>query len=595
MMQEIDGEFKFLLEGCINDNQGSPSSKSVNNEAPVIDAKPLTSLHPSNFVEDVVDSDDASTGDNENPLLGTSLPPLPEAGKKLRSLGKRKLPSRVRDSLPKNRTQELISALYKATASYDVIRARELEKDRAYTELERKCNKALLNLNKNPLVADMGTEIETLQGRVDGLHSECTRLRERLKVSKIQLLQEMDALKQDRVRSLPKCAAFEEVAKLKESFVMEKMAGYRPSSKQEYDQAGDDLANASYPFLSKYVNDPYASLEQLLSKKLECLRSKPSSANVFDFEGIIRGPSSSLRRFILLDNVFDFEGLTCGPSSPFHRFILLDNMNLGTIQLSLSSLTTLVISFSATDLVCMTLTKTSFASYEKLGKLDQKPIVFSRYAQPSYGASYSASLLVVSNSNLIAYVYSFPSGFTNIGPAPELSELESPSVNSFHVISGSGSFLLASLFFSSSLFVGDVSARKSASICPLIEFLPLNSISSSELPCGVHEGKVFMKGRDFSALFERNLFRAANYLLKLCISLTVFGGCRADMAFTLEGSALMPCFVIRLREYIPSSTPKEHFLRLSFRLIARSLLRVSSMSANISSSESLFKPKGSLL
>ncbi|GJX55369.1 hypothetical protein Tco_0285266, partial [Tanacetum coccineum] len=103
MMQEIDGEFKFLLEGCIDNNQGSPSSKSVNNEASVIDAKPLTSLHPSNFIEDVADSDDASAGDNENPLLGTSLPPLPKAGKKLRSLGKRKLPSRVGDSLSKAR------------------------------------------------------------------------------------------------------------------------------------------------------------------------------------------------------------------------------------------------------------------------------------------------------------------------------------------------------------------------------------------------------------------------------------------------------------------------------------------------------------
>nr|GEZ23749.1 hypothetical protein [Tanacetum cinerariifolium] len=44
------------------------------------------------------------------------------------------------------------------------------------------------------------------------------------------------------------CAALEEVAKLKEPFVMEKMVGYRPSSKQEYDQAGDDLTNASYLF-----------------------------------------------------------------------------------------------------------------------------------------------------------------------------------------------------------------------------------------------------------------------------------------------------------------------------------------------------------
>nr|GFA44330.1 hypothetical protein [Tanacetum cinerariifolium] len=216
MMQVIDGEFKFLPEGCIDDNQCSPSSKYVDNKAPIIDAKPLTSVHSLDFVEDVDDSDDASAGDNDNPLVGTSQPPLPEAGKKLRSLSKRKLPSRVGDSLLKvqkmaaqasnvageafdpldvdsdpdihefplakevkdstdchwvmayvtspsqkkhrrqisikqlcvihdraymrqvfldnvlnSRTWELISALHKATASCDAIRARELEKDKA--------------------------------------------------------------------------------------------------------------------------------------------------------------------------------------------------------------------------------------------------------------------------------------------------------------------------------------------------------------------------------------------------------------------------------------------------------------------------------
>ncbi|GJY96839.1 hypothetical protein Tco_0513749 [Tanacetum coccineum] len=217
MMQEIDGEFKFLPEGYIDDNQGSPSSKSVNNEAPVIDAKPLTSLHPSNIVKDVADSDDASAGDNENPLLGTSLPPLPDAGKKLRSLDKRKLPSGVGGSLPKlcdvhdraymrqvildnvlnSRARELIYALHKATALYDAIQARGLKKDRAYAELERKCNEDLLDLNKNPLVTDMPTKIKTLQGRVDGFHK-------RLKLSDIQLLQEMDALKQYRASVVAK-------------------------------------------------------------------------------------------------------------------------------------------------------------------------------------------------------------------------------------------------------------------------------------------------------------------------------------------------------------------------------------------------------
>nr|GEV39055.1 hypothetical protein [Tanacetum cinerariifolium] len=91
-------------------------------------------------INDVANSDDASAGDNENPLVGTSLPPLPEA------------------------------------ASCDAIWAKELEKGKAYAELERKCNEALLDLDKNSLVADMRTEIEILQGRFDGLHSECTRL-----------------------------------------------------------------------------------------------------------------------------------------------------------------------------------------------------------------------------------------------------------------------------------------------------------------------------------------------------------------------------------------------------------------------------------
>nr|GFC72932.1 hypothetical protein [Tanacetum cinerariifolium] len=77
-------------------------------------------------------------------------------------------------------------------------------------------------------------------------------------------------------------------------------------------------------------------------------------------------------------------------------------------------------------------------------------------------ASYSASLLVVLNSNLNAYVYSFPSRFTNISPAPEPSELEASSVNSFYVFSGSGSgsFLLVPPSFSSSLSIDDVSRSR---------------------------------------------------------------------------------------------------------------------------------------
>ncbi|GKB21879.1 hypothetical protein Tco_0855802 [Tanacetum coccineum] len=121
----------------------------------------------------------------------------------------------VLDNVLNNRTRELISALHKAKTSYDAIRAREPEKDRAYAELERKCNEALQDLDKNPLVSDMLDEIKALQGQVDGLHSEYGRIiledkiwvnyehtlsslqakikdieskRERLKSSEIQLL-----------------------------------------------------------------------------------------------------------------------------------------------------------------------------------------------------------------------------------------------------------------------------------------------------------------------------------------------------------------------------------------------------------------------
>ncbi|GJX50759.1 hypothetical protein Tco_0277604, partial [Tanacetum coccineum] len=413
----VDGELNFLPAGCASEGQNSLSAKSVNNNAPLIDATPLSSVYPSNVVENVDDSDDPSYGEDEQTLIGPSLSPHPEASKKFKILGKRKVASgvpgkalppmvqkviaraskvageastpldvdsdsdihefpsakelkdatdchwvvahvtppswkqhlreisieqlcdihdraymrqAVLDNVLNSKTRELISALHKAKTSYDAIRARDLDKDRAYAELERKCNEALQDLDKNPLVSDMRAKIKDLQGQVDGLHSEYSRLtleekkwidyeqtmsslrakiegieseRERLKSSKIKLSQEIDGLKQDRavvvskvipdaamklihsddlgaliaklVRSsiiYGRCQAFEEVAAMEEPFVLEKMSGYQPLSKEEYDQACDALANASYPFLVEYAANPYASLEQLLSKKPPLLR-----------------------------------------------------------------------------------------------------------------------------------------------------------------------------------------------------------------------------------------------------------------------------------------------------------------------------------
>ncbi|GJS94025.1 hypothetical protein Tco_0800993 [Tanacetum coccineum] len=196
----------------------------------------------------------------------------------------------VLDNILNGRTRELIFALHKARASYDTMRERDIKKDKVYAELEKKCNEALQDLDKNPLVFDMRVEIETLQS----LGSEGKRL----KASEIQLLQQVDSLRQDRTvvvsRVIPdaaiklihsdeigvliarlvkssiiygRCTTFEEVAELKKPLVLEETPGYRPSSKEEYDRAGNDLADASYPFLAELTADPHAFMEQLLSKK----------------------------------------------------------------------------------------------------------------------------------------------------------------------------------------------------------------------------------------------------------------------------------------------------------------------------------------
>ncbi|GJX07190.1 hypothetical protein Tco_0195122, partial [Tanacetum coccineum] len=212
----------------------------------------------------------------------------------------------VLDNVMIRRTRELMSSLTKAKASCDAIREREREKDKEYAELEVKCNDALQDLEKNHLILDMHAEIETLQGQVNRLHGEYSRLvleekkwvnyeqtlailcsnvegleveRERLKKSETQLLQEVDGLRQDRAAVVAKfvphvamelvnsdemgllvarlaktalfhgrCSTLKEVAALKDPFELEKMSSYCPLSKKEFDQAGDNLATASYPF-----------------------------------------------------------------------------------------------------------------------------------------------------------------------------------------------------------------------------------------------------------------------------------------------------------------------------------------------------------
>ncbi|GJV56514.1 hypothetical protein Tco_1457519 [Tanacetum coccineum] len=61
-----------------------------------------------------------------------------------------------------------------------------------------------------------------------------------------------------------RCAAFEEVAEMKEPFNPTEVKGYRPSYKKEHTKARNNLAAATFPFLSMVVVDPSASVEALL-------------------------------------------------------------------------------------------------------------------------------------------------------------------------------------------------------------------------------------------------------------------------------------------------------------------------------------------
>nr|GEW82118.1 hypothetical protein [Tanacetum cinerariifolium] len=69
-----------------------------------------------------------------------------------------------------------------------------------------------------------------------------------------------------------RCDAFEQVADMKEPFDLLKVKGYHPSYKKEHTQAGNELATASFSWLSEFVADPSSPIKVLLSKKPPALQ-----------------------------------------------------------------------------------------------------------------------------------------------------------------------------------------------------------------------------------------------------------------------------------------------------------------------------------
>nr|GEX39966.1 hypothetical protein [Tanacetum cinerariifolium] len=115
MVEGIDGGFHFEPKGGVGDGEEeSPSNRSVNNEALMIDVNPLNFAPLSHVAKNVRDSYDVSL---EKCLIDKAA---------------------ILENMLNSQTCQLMSALAKERASCDVIWEREIKKDKAYVELERK-------------------------------------------------------------------------------------------------------------------------------------------------------------------------------------------------------------------------------------------------------------------------------------------------------------------------------------------------------------------------------------------------------------------------------------------------------------------------
>nr|GEV23360.1 hypothetical protein [Tanacetum cinerariifolium] len=146
MMEGIDGEFHFEPEGGIGDGEGSsPSTRSVNNEA----------------LKDVVDK--AEKTRKSSKAIGKRKQIAESSGKENRHK-LRKVPAQVS------------KVAGDASDPLDVDSDPDIHEFPFAKELKDSTDCHWVDLDNNPLVMDMRAEIETLQGQVNKLHGEYSRL-----------------------------------------------------------------------------------------------------------------------------------------------------------------------------------------------------------------------------------------------------------------------------------------------------------------------------------------------------------------------------------------------------------------------------------
>ncbi|GJW61502.1 hypothetical protein Tco_0110837 [Tanacetum coccineum] len=262
MILGVDGEFNLLPEGGFDDNQGSFSVKSVNNKTPIIDAEPISAVLPANVANNIIDSNNTSF-DDELPPVHPLTSFLLGVGKKSKAARKRKLSvDALREGSHRRAPAQASKVVGDASTPLDVDNDPDIHGK--FEPVYGVVAHVTIPSWKQHL---KDISIEHLCNIYDRAYMRQAILDN---INKLVHSDEMGVLVAKLVRLAiiyGICMAFEEVAKLKEPFVLEKMPNYRTSLKDEYDQAGEDMANASYPFLSEFTSNPYAFMEQLLSMK----------------------------------------------------------------------------------------------------------------------------------------------------------------------------------------------------------------------------------------------------------------------------------------------------------------------------------------
>ncbi|GKE73338.1 hypothetical protein Tco_1535379 [Tanacetum coccineum] len=91
-----------------------------------------------------------------------------------------------------------------------------------------------------------------------------------------------------------RCRAFEQVVDMNDPFDLSKVKGNRSSYKKDHNQASNNLATATFPWLDEFMADPSAPIEALLSKKPSTLQRPAPSRTQVPLVSSQRATSSSI-------------------------------------------------------------------------------------------------------------------------------------------------------------------------------------------------------------------------------------------------------------------------------------------------------------